>query len=107
MSPANPNSIAGPRSCYSPFNLLLDQHFCLNAVGADDQIDAAEAVKILKLVRNINMQFNCRTTRETVEALYASADRQHWKVSETLEHALAALKRELDIGLNEAASGSG
>jgi hypothetical protein len=41
------------------------------------------------------MQFNCRATRETVEALYAIADRQHWKVSETLEHALAALRREL------------
>jgi hypothetical protein len=42
------------------------------------------------------MQFNCRATRETVEALYAIADRQHWKVSEVLEHALAALRRELD-----------
>jgi hypothetical protein len=41
------------------------------------------------------MQFNCRATRETVEALYTIADRQHWKVSETLEHALAALRREL------------
>jgi hypothetical protein len=40
------------------------------------------------------MQFNCRATRET-EALYVIADRQHWKVSETLEHALAALRREL------------
>jgi hypothetical protein len=41
------------------------------------------------------MQFNCRATRETVEALYTIADQQHWKVSETLEHALAALRREL------------
>jgi hypothetical protein len=41
------------------------------------------------------VQFNCRATRETVEALYAIADRQQWKVSETLEHALAALRREL------------
>jgi hypothetical protein len=41
------------------------------------------------------MQFNCRATRETVESLYTIADRQHWKVSETLEHALAALRREL------------
>jgi hypothetical protein len=42
------------------------------------------------------MQFNCRATRETVEALYAIADQQHWMVGETLEHALAALKRELE-----------
>jgi len=41
------------------------------------------------------MQFNCRATRETVEGLYAIADRQQWMVSETLEHALAALRREL------------
>ena len=41
------------------------------------------------------MQFNCRATRETVEALYTIADRQQWMVSETLEHALAALRREL------------
>jgi hypothetical protein len=41
------------------------------------------------------MQFNCRATRETVEALYAIADRQQWMVSETLEHALDALRREL------------
>jgi hypothetical protein len=41
------------------------------------------------------MQFNARTTPETVEALYAIADRQGWLVGETLEHALAALQREL------------
>jgi hypothetical protein len=41
------------------------------------------------------MQFNCRATRETVEALYAIADQQHWMVSEVLEHALAALRRDL------------
>ena len=41
------------------------------------------------------MQFNCRATRETVEALYTIADRQQWMVSETLERALAALRREL------------
>jgi hypothetical protein len=32
---------------------------------------------------------------QTVEALYATADRQGWFVGETLEHALAALQREL------------
>jgi hypothetical protein len=42
------------------------------------------------------MQFNARTTPQTVEALYAIADRQGWLVGETLEHALTALQRELD-----------
>lgn len=41
------------------------------------------------------MQFNARATPETVEAFYAIADEQRWLVSEALEHALAALKREL------------
>jgi len=41
-------------------------------------------------------QFNARTTPETVEAFYGIADRQGWLVGETLEHALAALKRELE-----------
>ena len=39
---------------------------------------------------------NARTTPETVAALYAIADQQHWLVGETLEHALAALQRELE-----------
>jgi hypothetical protein len=41
------------------------------------------------------MQFNPRTTPQTVEALYAIADQLGWLVGETLEHALAALQREL------------
>jgi hypothetical protein len=41
------------------------------------------------------MQFNARAKPDTIEALYAIADRQGWLVSETLEHALAALQREL------------
>ncbi len=41
------------------------------------------------------MQFNARATPETVEAFYAIADQQRWLISETLDHALAALKREL------------
>jgi hypothetical protein len=41
------------------------------------------------------MQFNARTTPQTIEALYAIADRQGWLVGETLEQALAALQREL------------
>jgi hypothetical protein len=40
-------------------------------------------------------QFNVRTTPATVEAFYDIADRQGWKVGETLERALAALQREL------------
>ncbi len=41
------------------------------------------------------MQFNARAKPETVEALYVIADQQGWLVGETLEHALAALQREL------------
>jgi hypothetical protein len=41
------------------------------------------------------MQFNARTTPQTVDAFYAIADQQGWLVGETLEHALAALQREL------------
>jgi hypothetical protein len=41
------------------------------------------------------MQFKARTTPQTVEALYAIADQQGWLVGETLERALAALRREL------------
>lgn len=41
------------------------------------------------------MQFNARTTPQVVNALYAIADQQGWLVGETLEHALAALQREL------------
>jgi hypothetical protein len=40
-------------------------------------------------------QFNARTTPETVEAFYAIADKQGWLIGETVEHALAALQREL------------
>lgn len=43
-------------------------------------------------------QFNARTTPETVEAFYAIADRQGWLIGETVEHALAALERELQAG---------
>lgn len=40
-------------------------------------------------------QFNVRTTPATVEAFYDIADRQGWKVGETLEKALEALQRDL------------
>ena len=41
------------------------------------------------------VQFNVRTTTETVEGFYAIADAQGWLLGETAEHALAALQREL------------
>ncbi len=41
------------------------------------------------------MQLNARTTPQTVEGFYAIADAQGWLVGETIEHALAALQREL------------
>jgi hypothetical protein len=41
------------------------------------------------------MQFYARTRPQTVEALYAIADQQGWLAGETLERALAALRREL------------
>ena len=40
-------------------------------------------------------QFNCRTTQACFDGMYAIADEQGWKIGETLEHALAALRREL------------
>jgi hypothetical protein len=40
-------------------------------------------------------QFNVRTTPATVEAFYDIADRQGWKVGETLEKALEALQHDL------------
>jgi hypothetical protein len=42
-----------------------------------------------------NVQFNAKVSQETVDAIYAIADRQGWVLGETLEHALAALQREL------------
>ena len=40
-------------------------------------------------------QFNVRTTPQTVDEFYRLADQKGWLVGETLEHALAALKREI------------
>jgi hypothetical protein len=39
--------------------------------------------------------FSAKTTPVVYDALYAIADRQGWKIGETLEKALAALQREL------------
>ena len=45
-----------------------------------------------------NVQFNVKASQETVDAFYAISDRQEWVLGETLEHALAALQRELTRG---------
>ncbi len=42
-----------------------------------------------------NVQFNVKASQETVDAFYAISDAKGWVLGETLEHALAALKREL------------
>jgi hypothetical protein len=41
--------------------------------------------------------FSAKTTPVVYDALYAIAESQEWKIGETLEHALAALQRELSI----------
>ncbi|MCR6679177.1 hypothetical protein NVV43_27255, partial [Escherichia marmotae] len=41
-------------------------------------------------------QLNARASAQTIEDFYAIADSQGWKAAETLERAVAALKRELD-----------
>lgn len=43
-----------------------------------------------------NQQINVKAKAETVEAFHAISDRKGWKLSETLEHGLAALQRELN-----------
>jgi hypothetical protein len=42
-----------------------------------------------------NVQFNVKASQETVDAFYAISDQRGWVLGETLEHALAALTREL------------
>jgi len=42
-----------------------------------------------------NVQFNVKASQETIDAFYAISDAKGWVLGETLEHALAALKREL------------
>jgi hypothetical protein len=46
-----------------------------------------------------NVQFNLKASQETVDAFYAISDSQGWVLGETLEHALAALQRELGQGI--------
>jgi hypothetical protein len=42
-----------------------------------------------------NVQFNMKASQKAVEAFYAISDNQGWVLGETLEHAVAALQREL------------
>jgi hypothetical protein len=43
-----------------------------------------------------NVQFNVKASQQTIDAFYSIADREGWVLGETLEHALAALQRELE-----------
>lgn len=42
-----------------------------------------------------NVQFNIRARQETIDSFLAIADREGWVLGEVLEHAMAALTREL------------
>ena len=42
-----------------------------------------------------NVQLNIKVRAETLESFYAMADSQGWVLGETLERAIAALRREL------------
>lgn len=42
-----------------------------------------------------NVQFNIRARQETIDMFLAIADREGWVLGEVLEHAVAALEREL------------
>jgi hypothetical protein len=51
-----------------------------------------------------NVQFNVKASQDTVDAFYAISDTNGWVLGETLEHALAALQRELTRDSGEGAS---
>jgi hypothetical protein len=51
-----------------------------------------------------NVQFNLKASQDTVDAFYAISDSKGWVLGETLEHALAALQRELDKNSGAGAS---
>jgi hypothetical protein len=42
-----------------------------------------------------NVQFNLKASAKTVESFYALCDKTGWVLGETLEHAVAALEKEL------------
>jgi len=54
----------------------------------------ARAARIYRTGRNV--QFNAKASREVVDAIYAIAEKQGWVLGETLERAVAALRRELE-----------
>ncbi len=43
------------------------------------------------------MQFSVRASPQTIEAVYAIADKRRWQVSETFERMVAAFQRELNL----------
>jgi hypothetical protein len=89
-----------PKSGPEPGKVSAD---LVRAVAEASRFPSREAKGVPQLARRPprihrtgrTMQFNARTTPQTIEALYAIADQQGWLVGETLEHALAALQREL------------
>lgn len=45
-----------------------------------------------------NAQFSCKADPDVVDEIYAIAEAKSWVMGEALEHAVAALKRELGRG---------
>jgi hypothetical protein len=54
----------------------------------------ARPARIYRTGRNV--QFNAKASLEVVDAIYAIAVKQGWVLGETLERAIAALRRELE-----------
>lgn len=61
------------------------------------QAQAASPIQTLRRRRTgRNVQINIKASAATIEALYAIADAEGWVLGETLEHAIAALKAQLE-----------
>ena len=72
-------------------------HFPSREAKASQPAESAPAKHAPRRYRTgRTQQFNCRTTQACYDGMYAIADQQGWKISETFEHAFAALKRELE-----------
>ena len=85
-----------PKSGHKPSEVSAE---LVRAIAEASRFPSREAKRPPRIHRTgRTMQFNARTTPQTVEALYGIADAQGWLVGETLEHALAALQRELAKG---------
>jgi hypothetical protein len=52
------------------------------------------AARVYRTGRNV--QFNVKASREAVDMFYAIAEKQGWVLGETLDRAIAALRRELE-----------